>query len=104
MPEAVEFLRRFPEHVLPKGFMKIRHYGLLASRQRRQKLTRSRHLLMAVNLGNALVDAELTLPHDAIRLEPARLPCCLKCGGQRLVRIALPKEGTPISPTCADTS
>src|SRR3954468_23721801 len=28
--DAVEFLRRFVQHVLPKGFMKIRHYGLLA--------------------------------------------------------------------------
>src|SRR5262249_39272514 len=102
--DAVEFLRRFLEHVLPKGLMKIRHYGLLASRQRQQKLKRSRQLLMAVNLVNALACAELTLPRDAIRIEPAQLPCCPQCGSQRLVRIALPKEGTPVSPTCGDTS
>ena len=35
---AEEFLRRFVTHVLPKGFMKIRHYGLLASRQREARL------------------------------------------------------------------
>ena len=29
---AVEFLRRFVQHVLPKGFVKVRHYGLLANR------------------------------------------------------------------------
>ena len=32
--EAVEFLRRFLQHVLPKGFVKIRHCGLLANAQR----------------------------------------------------------------------
>jgi hypothetical protein len=31
--DAVEFLRRFVQHVLPKGFVKIRHYGLLANAQ-----------------------------------------------------------------------
>jgi hypothetical protein len=32
--DAVEFLRPFVQHVLPKGFVKIRHYGLLANAQR----------------------------------------------------------------------
>jgi hypothetical protein len=31
---VVEFLRRYVQHVLPKGFVKIRHYGLLANRRR----------------------------------------------------------------------
>jgi hypothetical protein len=31
--DAVEFLRRFVQHVLPKDFVKIRHYGLLANAQ-----------------------------------------------------------------------
>ncbi len=33
-----EFLRRFLQHVLPKGFMRIRHYGFLSNRYRRSKL------------------------------------------------------------------
>lgn len=36
---GVEFLRRFLQHVLPKGFMRIRHYGFLSNRYRRSKLT-----------------------------------------------------------------
>src|SRR5262245_26650720 len=32
--EGVEFLRRWVQHVLPRGFVKIRHYGLLANRHR----------------------------------------------------------------------
>jgi hypothetical protein len=43
--EATEFIRRFLLHVLPKGFMRIRHYGFLANRCRKQKLAGCRQLL-----------------------------------------------------------
>jgi hypothetical protein len=40
-----EFIRRFLMHVLPKGFHRIRHYGLLANGARAANLTRLRELL-----------------------------------------------------------
>ena len=40
-----EFLRRFLLHILPYAFMRLRHYGLLANRYRKQKLSRCRELL-----------------------------------------------------------
>jgi Putative transposase/Transposase zinc-binding domain len=40
-----EFLRRFLLHVLPDGFQRIRHYGLLGNRRRAQNLARCRELL-----------------------------------------------------------
>jgi hypothetical protein len=40
-----EFIRRFLLHVLPRGFHRIRHYGLLASAARQVGLTRVRELL-----------------------------------------------------------
>ena len=43
--EVDEFLRRFLLHVVPRGFMRIRHFGLLANRTRRDTLTRCRALL-----------------------------------------------------------
>jgi hypothetical protein len=43
--QATEFIRRFLLHVLPKGFMRIRHYGFLANRCRKQKLAGCRQLL-----------------------------------------------------------
>src|SRR6185312_7027703 len=46
--DAVEFIRRFLQHVLPSGFVKIRHFGLLANRNRRQALTLCRLHLNAV--------------------------------------------------------
>lgn len=40
-----EFIRRFLQHVLPDGFMRIRHYGFLANRSRRKRLTAIRESL-----------------------------------------------------------
>jgi hypothetical protein len=45
--EAAEFMRRFLLHVLPAGFMKIRYFGLLANRNRRQALAPCRLHLRA---------------------------------------------------------
>lgn len=45
--EVNEFLRRFLLHVLPKGFVRIRHYGLLANRHRKKRIARCRALLAA---------------------------------------------------------
>jgi hypothetical protein len=42
---AEEFIRRFLLHVLPEGFHRVRHYGFLANRYRKQKLARCRELL-----------------------------------------------------------
>src|SRR6185369_1097849 len=43
--EAVEFIRRFLQHVVPTGFVRIRHYGLLGNRVRAENLARCRALL-----------------------------------------------------------
>jgi hypothetical protein len=42
---ADEFMRRFLLHVLPSGFHRIRHYGLIANAERRDNLARARELL-----------------------------------------------------------
>ena len=45
--DSAEFVRRFCLHILPERFVKIRHYGLLGNRQRRQRLDHARQLLAA---------------------------------------------------------
>ena len=45
--EANEFIRRFLLHVLPEGFMRIRHFGFLANRSKREDLSKCR---MRLNL------------------------------------------------------
>jgi hypothetical protein len=43
--EAVEFIRRFLLHVLPSGFVKIRHFGFLSNRNRNKMVQHCRGLL-----------------------------------------------------------
>jgi hypothetical protein len=57
--EATEFIRRFMLHVLPAGFVKIRHFGLLANRNRRQALALCRkHLRSVANDLTTLLDEQ----------------------------------------------
>jgi len=94
---AEEFLRRFVQHVLPKGFVKVRHYGLLANRHRAEKLALARRLLLPLAVGAAAsTNAEPTS-----RLDPAAAPHCPRCGGSRFEKIELPKE---MPTSCGDTS
>ena len=53
---ADEFIRRFLLHVLPNGFRRIRYYGFLANRYRREKLAQCRHLL-GMRAAEATADA-----------------------------------------------
>jgi hypothetical protein len=48
MLQATEFLRRFFLHVLPKGFVRIRHFGFLANRFRTRLPSLARLLLASV--------------------------------------------------------
>lgn len=50
---AVEFIRRFLLHVLPSGFVHIRHYGFLANRCRQAKLSLCRRLIVASDSASA---------------------------------------------------
>jgi Putative transposase/Transposase zinc-binding domain len=61
-----EFARRFLQHVLPSGFVRIRHYGLLANRGREGKLAKCRELLAATaaqRIASAVQPAAEAEPH-----------------------------------------
>ncbi len=70
-----EFMRRFLLHVLPDGFHRIRHYGLLANVRRRENLVRIRDLLATSSPEVATKQPEET---DRLRGEPPTFvcPCC----------------------------
>jgi len=99
---AEEFLRRFVQHVLPKGFVKIRHYGLLANRQRADKLELCRQLLLMQAMAAGLTAAATASDQEEVK--PALPPHCPKCGGCRLLRIELVKGGAGGEATHSDTS
>ena len=70
-----EFIRRFLLHVLPRGFHRIRHYGLLAGSARKACLALAHELLHVA----APVDDTDTGEHDDFR------PPCSCCGGRMIV-------------------
>ena len=74
---AVEFLRRFLLHVLPKGFMRIRHYGFLANRCRRAKLDRCRQLLAPLPPPSPVDGTESTKPLQCPHCRRGRMACIL---------------------------
>jgi hypothetical protein len=78
---AHEFIRRFLMHVLPKGFHRIRHYGLFANGNRAANIARARELL-----GAAPPVVEPEEEKAAAPDEPRVLSCpCPRCGGRMIV-------------------
>jgi hypothetical protein len=88
--EAVEFVRRFLTHVLPTGFVRVRHYGLLANRHRHEKLARCRDLLGRATTPRAdpaPAEPDPNPPPDRdAAVTPTRV--CPRCGAGRMVVVA----------------
>lgn len=87
---ALEFIRRYLQHVLPTGFVRIRHYGLLANACRAKSVARCRELIGPV--------ADFTPPEPPApaawqellkRLTGRDVTCCPACLTGRLVRVDL---------------
>jgi len=75
-----EFIRRFLMHVLPKGFHRIRHYGLFANANRAENIATARVLLHIVPPADPQKQPDIT--PDALRV----LPCpCPRCGARMIV-------------------
>jgi len=79
----VEFLRRFLQHILPKGFQKIRHYGLYASAADEQ-LLRARDALSCSGSEQARLNIERLKTWQAalVHLTGRDPSLCPNCGGQ----------------------
>jgi len=86
--DAQEFIRRFLLHVLPSGFQRIRHYGLLANCHCQAKLERCRELLQAPALEIPAIPEELTDYRDRYeRLTGVSLRDCPHCEHGQMVCI-----------------
>ena len=80
---APEFLRRFLLHVVPRGFMRIRHYGLTANCQRGKQLRRCRQLLGIGEAAHTPTDPAAPTADSAPKV-------CPHCGGRLRVVAILP--------------
>jgi hypothetical protein len=85
---ADEFIRRFLLHVLPKGFHRIRHYGLLATAGRKANVARARKLLAAPEPSET----------EELAPEPAPRPPCPCCGGRMVVIEVFERSAQPRAP------
>jgi Putative transposase/Transposase zinc-binding domain len=83
-----EFIRRFLLHLLPRGFHRIRHYGLLSASARKARLARARELL-----------AVASSPDDGLLEEPTDVhPTCPCCGGHMIIIETFVRWGQPRAP------
>ena len=91
--KAVEFIRRFLLHVLPAGFVRIRHYGWLANRVCREKLELCRALLAALTTPQPVEAEPVPGPKEAVEGRPEP-HACPACGQGRMVIV----ETLPANP------
>jgi hypothetical protein len=92
--DTSEFIRRFLIHVLPKGFHRIRHYGLFAGGTKAECIATARKLLgmpvpaISANTGGAA-------DHDPIHDADALTPPCPCCGGRMRIIEMFKRGETP---------
>ena len=92
---ADEFIRRFLLHVLPKGFHRIRHYGLLASAGCKANIARARQLMAA-----PMPELDVPAVHDTTDPDATtdHRPPCPCCGGRMLIVEVFARGGAPRGP------
>jgi putative transposase/transposase-like zinc-binding protein len=90
-----EFIRRFLLHVLPKGFHRIRHYGLLASASCKTNIARARELIAA-----PIPQAEPPASHDTVVPDAItdHRPPCPCCGGRMILVEVFARGAAPRGP------
>ena len=92
---ADEFIRRFLLHVLPKGFHRIRHYGLLASAGCKANIARAKELIAA-----SIPEVDPPAAHDTVdpHIATDHRPPCPCCGGRMIIVEVFARGGAPRGP------
>jgi hypothetical protein len=86
---AQEFIRRFLLHVLPAGFVKIRHYGLLANRNRQNNITLCRKLLGCRTTETPVQDIPATWQEYLLKISGVDVTQCPVCKEGRMFSVDL---------------
>ncbi|HXN43090.1 MAG TPA: IS91 family transposase, partial [Xanthobacteraceae bacterium] len=98
-----EFIRRFLLHVLPKGFHRIRHYGLLASATCKANIARAKELITA-----PLPSIDPSTEHDDADMAAGAAmnhrPPCPCCGGRMIIVESFGRGGEPRAPPSPQAS
>ncbi|MBZ6073923.1 IS91 family transposase [Aeromonas schubertii] len=86
-----EFIDRLLQHVLPSGFKRIRHYGLLAPASKGERLSRARALLQMPQASPQAVEDAQAFMRRVAALEIDLCPLCQR-GRLRLVQLLVPQR------------
>ena len=89
--DAVEFIRRFLLHVLPKGFMRVRHYGFLANRCKGALVRVCRRLLGLVKDLPAIMAKSVQAL--MLRLTGTDITCCPDCARGKMRKVMIIPKG-----------
>ncbi len=101
---AEEFIRRFLLHVVPDGFVRIRHFGFLANRTRRAKLARCRALLAPPPApATSAIESVAALMRRLTGIDIERCPVCQQ-GQLHCTEILAPTSPLPRCIPVVDTS
>jgi len=95
---AHEFLRRFVQHVLPRGFVRIRSFGLLANRGREEQLAHCRRLLHVAESEHTASQGEEVVS-SATEAEVTRCPFCGQGTLQVVARTPRPRLSELVAST-----
>ena len=98
---ATELLRRFVLHVLPRGFHRVRHYGLLGNRHKTTKLAACRRYFGTPSEPASPVDSAAILRR--IGIDPDRCPACGNVGLRRAPIPPKPPRCRARAPTATST-
>jgi hypothetical protein len=91
---AVEFLKRFCLHILPKGFVRMRHYGILASKNKAKELN-----IAKADLGQSpwekLKISWKEIALNKLKTDITKCPVC-RTGIMEMISVILPERGPPV--------
>jgi hypothetical protein len=88
---AGEFVRRFCLHLLPRGLVKIRHFGFLSNRQRHSRVAQARALLQPKAVATVPLEEPRARTHSATESVPGLV--CPYCGSPRLDLVEIVPPG-----------
>jgi len=92
-----EFIRRFLIHILPSGFHRLRHYGLIANTNRKDNLAHARKLLR-VNEAKLPAQEETTDKHQSEEQKQDATYVCPDCGAPMIIIETFPRSQQPRAP------
>lgn len=100
--DALEFIRRFLQHVVPSGFMRIRHFGFLAHRCRADKLQLCRQLIQST--ATSLPTPDEASPPETVAELPAERHRCPDCGRGRMIIVTRLERTSILAIHCAGSA